>query len=119
AVLRGHSLSRCNTLPFYAANFVLMEYGTGAIFGCPGHDERDFEFARKYGLGITPVVLPPGADHASFTLRDKPYTDDGTIFNSGFLDGLDVAAAKRRAIEALEAKGQGTGVVNWRLRDWG
>ena len=84
-----------------------MEYGTGAIFGCPGHDQRDFEFARKYGLGVTPVVLPPGADPASFALGDKAYTDDGTIFNSGFLDGLDVAAAKRRAIEALEAKGQG------------
>ena len=107
------------TFPVWIANFVLMEYGTGAIFGCPGHDERDFEFASKYGLAITPVVLPPGADAASFALGDAAYTGDGTIFNSGFLDGLDVPAAKRRAIEALEAKGQGTGVVNWRLRDWG
>jgi leucyl-tRNA synthetase len=107
------------TFPVWIANFVLMEYGTGAIFGCPGHDERDFEFASKYGLTIKPVVLPPGADPASFSLDGKAYVDDGTIFNSGFLDGLDVAAAKRKAIDALEAKGQGTGVVNWRLRDWG
>ncbi|MBR0644387.1 leucine--tRNA ligase [Plastoroseomonas hellenica] len=107
------------TFPVWIANFVLMEYGTGAIFGCPGHDERDFEFARKYGLAITPVVLPPGADAASFTLGDHAYTGDGTAINSGFLDGLDVKAAKRAAIEALEAKGIGQGVVNWRLRDWG
>ncbi|WP_205963600.1 leucine--tRNA ligase [Roseicella aquatilis] len=115
----AHPFIEGATFPVWIANFVLMEYGTGAIFGCPGHDERDFEFASKYGLAITPVVLPPGADPASFTLDGAAYTDDGTIFNSGFLDGLDVAAAKRRAIEALEAKGQGTGVVNWRLRDWG
>lgn len=107
------------TFPVWIANFVLMEYGTGAIFGCPGHDERDFEFARKYGLPITPVVLPPGADAASFTLGDHAYTGDGTAINSGFLDGLDVKAAKRAAIEALEARGIGQGVVNWRLRDWG
>ncbi len=105
--------------PVWIANFVLMEYGTGAIFGCPGHDERDFEFATKYALPILPVVLPPGADPATFTLDGKAYTDDGTAFNSGFLDGLAVAQAKRGAIEELEKRGQGTGVVNWRLRDWG
>ena len=115
----AHPFIEGATFPVWIANFVLMEYGTGAIFGCPGHDERDFEFATTYGLGITPVVLPPGADPASFALGGKAYTDDGTIFHSGFLDGLDVPAAKRRAIEALEQKGQGTGVVNWRLRDWG
>ena len=107
------------TFPVWIANFVLMEYGTGAIFGCPGHDERDFEFARKYALPILPVVLPPGANAADFALGDEAFTGDGTIFNSGFLDGLAVPAAKRRAIEALEKAGQGTGVVNWRLRDWG
>jgi leucyl-tRNA synthetase len=105
--------------PVWIANFVLMEYGTGAIFGCPGHDERDFEFARKYGLTIKPVVLPPGAEPASFALGDAPFTEDGTIFNSDFLDGLAVPAAKRAAIARLEESGQGTGVVNWRLRDWG
>ncbi|MBC4014137.1 leucine--tRNA ligase [Siccirubricoccus deserti] len=115
----AHPFIEGASYPVWIANFVLMEYGTGAIFGCPGHDERDFEFASKYGLEIIPVVLPPGADPASFTLGDAPYTDDGTAFNSGFLDGLNVAAAKRAAIEKLEATGQGTGVVNWRLRDWG
>ncbi|NOG70077.1 leucine--tRNA ligase [Roseicella sp. DB1501] len=115
----AHPFIEGASFPVWIANFVLMEYGTGAIFGCPGHDERDFEFARKFGLPITPVVLPPGADAASFALGDAAYVGEGSIINSGFLDGLEVAAAKRRAIEALEAKGQGTGVVNWRLRDWG
>jgi leucyl-tRNA synthetase len=105
--------------PVWIANFVLMEYGTGAIFGCPAHDQRDLDFARKYGLSVTPVVLPRGADPATFSIGDEAFTEDGTAFNSGFLDGLGVAAAKRRAIEELERLGAGTGVVNWRLRDWG
>ncbi|NMJ40986.1 leucine--tRNA ligase [Roseomonas sp. JC162] len=105
--------------PVWIANFVLMEYGTGAIFGCPAHDQRDLDFARKYGLSVTPVVLPKGADPATFAVGNEAFTDDGTAFNSGFLDGLDVAASKRRAIEELERLGAGTGVVNWRLRDWG
>ena len=107
------------TFPIWIANFVLMEYGTGAIFGCPGHDQRDIEFARKYGLPVTPVVLPPGETAATFALEDVAYTGPGSIFNSGFLDGLDVDAAKRAAIAALETKATGRGVVNWRLRDWG
>jgi leucyl-tRNA synthetase len=107
------------SFPVWIANFVLMEYGTGAIFGCPAHDERDFEFATKYALPILPVVLPQGADPATFALDGTAYTGDGTIFNSSFLDGLTVPAAKRRAIEELERSGQGQGVVNWRLRDWG
>ena len=105
--------------PVWIANFVLMEYGTGAIFGCPGHDQRDMDFARKYGLGVTPVVLPPNADPATFTLGKDAYVGPGTIFNSGFLDGLDVAAAKRAAIDALQQQGVGKGLTNWRLRDWG
>ena len=115
----AHPFLPGQTFPVWIANFVLMEYGTGAIFGCPGHDERDFEFATKYGLEIKPVVLPPGASAANFSLDGAAYTDDGTIFNSDFLDGKPVPAAKRAAIETLEAQGQGTGVVNWRLRDWG
>jgi leucyl-tRNA synthetase len=96
-----------------------MEYGTGAIFGCPGHDQRDMDFARKYGLDVIPVVLPPGADAATFSLGKDAYVGPGTAFNSGFLDGLDVDAAKRAAIERLESQGVGKGVTNWRLRDWG
>ncbi|KCZ47120.1 MULTISPECIES: leucine--tRNA ligase [unclassified Hyphomonas] len=107
------------TLPVWVANFVLMGYGTGAIFGCPAHDQRDIEFARKFGLNVTPVVLPPGADRASFTVDDEAYTGPGSIFNSAFLDGLGIEDAKRTAIERIEGMGLGAGTVNYRLRDWG
>ena len=107
------------SFPVWIANFVLMEYGTGAIFGCPAHDQRDLDFARKYGLQVTPVVLPPGEDAASFSVADAAYTGPGTIFNSGFLDGLEIDAAKRAAIDRLQVDDAGEGVVNWRLRDWG
>ncbi len=107
------------TFPVWIANFVLMEYGTGAIFGCPAHDQRDLDFARKYRLPVRPVVLPPGAEAASFAIGDEAYDGPGAVFNSGFLDGLAADAAKRAAIEALAQGGHGEGVVNWRLRDWG
>ncbi len=107
------------TFPVWIANFVLMEYGTGAIFGCPAHDQRDLDFARKYGLHVTPVVLPVAGDPASFAVGNEAYVGAGTIFNSGFLDGLEVDAAKRSIIAELEKRRIGTGVVNWRLRDWG
>ena len=106
-------------LPVYVANFVLMEYGTGAIFGCPAHDQRDLEFARKYGRPVVPVVLPPGADPERFAIGDEAYVGDGRLINSGFLNGLDVASAKRRVIEHIEAEGLGRGEVTFRLRDWG
>ena len=106
-------------LPVYIANFVLMEYGSGAIFGCPAHDQRDLDFARKYGLKVTPVVLPPDADPATFAIGDEAYTGDGTAFNSDFLDGLGVAEAKRAAIDRLAAQGDGEGTIQYRLRDWG
>ncbi len=104
--------------PVWIANFVLMEYGTGALFGCPGHDQRDHDFSSKYGLPILPVVRPRDAG-ADFSVAKAPFTDDGVLFNSRFLDGLDVSAAKRRVIAELETQAQGQGVVNWRLRDWG
>ena len=93
------------------ANFVLMDYGTGAIFGCPAHDQRDLDFARKYGLPVQPVVLPPGADPARFAVGDEAYVGPGArSFNSGFLDGLDGdAEAKRRRSQRLEAIGAGEG----------
>ncbi|MGH6900499.1 MAG: leucine--tRNA ligase [Geminicoccaceae bacterium] len=106
-------------LPIYVANFVLMDYGTGAIFGCPAHDQRDLEFARKYRRPVLPVVLPAGEDQESFAIGDEAYVGDGRLINSAFLDGLDVAAAKRRVIEELERLGVGAGEVTWRLRDWG
>jgi len=108
------------TFPVWIANFVLMEYGTGAIFGCPAHDQRDLDFARKYGLSVPPVVLPPGADPASFAIGDEAYVGPGVSFHSGFLDGLAAPdEAKAAAIGELERLGVGAGVVNWRLRDWG
>ncbi len=106
-------------LPVYVANFVLSEYGTGAIFGCPAHDQRDLDFARRYGRPVLPVVLPPGQDPASFEIAGEAYVGDGLLFNSGFLDGLDVEAGKARAIEELEHLGVGEGRVSYRLRDWG
>ena len=107
------------TYPVWIANFVLMEYGTGAIFGCPAHDQRDLDFARKYHLPVPPVVLPPGADPATFTIGKEAYVGPGVAFHSEFLNGLDVDAAKRAAIDALAGKGMGEAVTNWRLRDWG
>ncbi|HAJ46822.1 MAG TPA: leucine--tRNA ligase [Alphaproteobacteria bacterium] len=107
------------TLPVYIANFVLMEYGTGAIFGCPAHDQRDLEFARKYGLPVKPVVLPPGADPNAFDIGADAYSEDGTLFRSQFLDGLTVENAKRAAIEKLQALGVGQRQITYRLRDWG
>ncbi len=106
-------------LPIYVANFILMGYGTGAIFGCPAHDQRDLDFARKYSLPVLPVVLPDGADAKSFTIADEPYLGPGRIANSDFLDGLDVEAAKSVVAERMSALGKGERRTNYRLRDWG
>ncbi|HEY9217924.1 MAG TPA: leucine--tRNA ligase [Phenylobacterium sp.] len=106
-------------LPVWIANFILMDYGTGAIFACPAHDQRDLDFARKYALPVKPVVLPPGEDPATFDVDDEAYTGPGSIFNSAFLDGLDVETAKRAAIGRIEAAGRGQGTTVYRLRDWG
>jgi leucyl-tRNA synthetase len=106
-------------LPVWIANFILMDYGTGAIFACPAHDQRDLDFSRKYGLPVKEVVLPPGADPETFRVGDEAYVGPGTIFHSGFLDGLDVEAAKERAIQRIEELGLGQGAVIYRLRDWG
>lgn len=106
-------------LPVYIANFVLMEYGTGAIFGCPAHDQRDLDFARKYDLPVLPVVLPPEADPSTYTITDEAYVGEGTAYNSAFLDGLAVEAAKTAAIERLQELAHGEGAIQYRLRDWG
>lgn len=114
-----HPFVEGKTLPVYIANFVLMDYGTGAVFGCPAHDQRDLDFARKYDLPVTPVVLPEGADPATFNVGDEAYVETGRLFNSEFLNGLDVDAAKDAAIAKLEELGLGKGVTQYRLRDWG
>ena len=121
-----HPFKDGETLPVYVANFVLMDYGTGAIFACPAHDQRDIDFARKYNLPVLPVVAPKGlqADElvdfiADLGQSDTAYSGDGVAVNSGFLDGLPVKEAKSAAIEKLEALKSGEGTVNYRLRDWG
>jgi leucyl-tRNA synthetase len=106
-------------LPVWIANFILMDYGTGAIFACPAHDQRDLDFCRKYGLPVKPVVLPPGEDPAAFQVGDEAYTGPGVIYHSRFLDGLDIEAAKSDAIARIEAQGDGEGATVFRLRDWG
>ena len=116
-----HPFDSSWTLPVYVANFVLMDYGSGAIFGCPAHDQRDLDFATKYGLGHTQVVEPAEgkAEALAGLAAGTAYGGDGRMINSGFLDGLDVEAAKAEAIARIEAMGLGTRTVNFRLRDWG
>jgi leucyl-tRNA synthetase len=104
-------------LPVYVANFVLMGYGTGAIFGCPAHDQRDLDFARKYHLPVVPVVVPENADTKSFAIGNEAYVGPGKLANSRFLDGLDVDAAKNEVATRLESQGAQR-TVNYRLRDW-
>jgi leucyl-tRNA synthetase len=111
-------------LPVYVANFVLMEYGTGAIFGCPAHDQRDLDFVNKYGLGNTPVVCPEGQDPKSFVITDTAYDGDGRMINSRFLDGMTIEQAKEEVARRLEKEMRGGAPVgerqvNFRLRDWG
>ncbi|MCW4462386.1 leucine--tRNA ligase [Sphingomonas sp. BT-65] len=105
-------------LPVYIANFVLMDYGTGAVFGVPAHDQRDFEFATKYGLPIRRVVSDGDKTAPEFG-DSEAYSGPGTLVNSHFLDGMDVPDAKREVITCAEAGGWGTGTTVWRLRDWG
>jgi leucyl-tRNA synthetase len=119
-----HPFDPAWTLPVYVANFVLMEYGTGAIFGCPAHDQRDLDFVNKYGLGNTPVVCPPGQDPKSFVITDTAYDGDGRMINSRFLDGMTIAEAKEEVARRLEKESAGNRPVaqrqiNFRLRDWG
>ena len=111
-------------LPVYVANFVLMEYGTGAIFGCPAHDQRDLDFVNKYGLGNTPVVCPEGQDPKSFVITDTAYDGEGRMINSRFLDGMTIEQAKEEVAKRLETEVRGNAPVgerkvNFRLRDWG
>jgi len=118
-LLVRHPFDADRFVPLYIANFVLMDYGTGAIFGCPAHDQRDLDFARKYGLDVIPVVAPPDADPADFSVEDEAFVEDGVLINSRFLDRLDVPAAKKRMAEQLEKDGTGEAATVYRLRDWG
>ncbi|MCI0467657.1 MAG: leucine--tRNA ligase [Beijerinckiaceae bacterium] len=111
-------------LPVYAANFVLMEYGTGAIFGCPAHDQRDLDFVSIYGLGNTVVVCPPDENPETFKITKTAYDGDGLLINSRFLNGMTPEAAKEEVARRLESKSLGNRPqarreINYRLRDWG
>jgi leucyl-tRNA synthetase len=119
-----HPLDPSWELPVYVANFVLMEYGTGAIFGCPSGDQRDLDFARKYDLPVVPVVMPRDGDAASFVIGDTAYDGDGVMIHSRDLDGLSTeeafeAVANRLSSQMLRGAPQGERKVNFRLRDWG
>ncbi len=123
-VRAAHPFDKNWQLPVYVANFILMDYGTGAIFGCPSGDQRDMDFARRYDLPIVPVILPPGEAAETFDLKGKAYVEDGTMINSRFLDGLTTKAAFEEIASRLEKqkladRPQGTRKVNFRLRDWG
>ena len=111
-----HPFDSSIELPVYIANFILMDYGTGAIFGCPAHDQRDLDFARKYGLDVTAVVSPDGED---FNVEHEAFTDPGILINSDFMNGMDIEAAKNAAIKRIEAADMGQGKTVFRLRDWG
>ena len=102
-------------IPVYIANFILMGYGTGAVFGCPAHDQRDFEFAKKYKLEIVQVVSKTKSGHK----LNEAYTEDGLMINSEFLDGLSTQEAQIKIISDLKNKGAGREAIKYKLRDWG
>ena len=118
-----HPFDESWTLPVHVANFVLMDYGTGAIFGCPSGDQRDLDFANKYGLPVVPVVMPADHDAASFQITEEAYVGDGVMINSRFLDGMTPAqafeeVARRLEQTDLEGAPQAARKVQFRLRDW-
>ena len=106
-------------LPVYIANFVMMDYGTGAVFGCPAHDQRDLDFANKYKLKVLPVVKPKNIEAKKFIIKDKAFVDDGILFNSDFLNNLTVSEAIKKVIEIIEEKKIGEKKISFRLKDWG
>jgi leucyl-tRNA synthetase len=112
-----HPLDASIRLPVFVANFVLMDYGTGALFGCPGHDQRDLDFARKYQLPVIRVVAEEGEEKAP--IHDEAYTGPGRMVNSRWLDGMSADEARAAVIARAEAEGWGEGVTQYRLRDWG
>ena len=115
-LMAEHPFLREKKIPIYIANFILMDYGTGAIFGCPAHDQRDFDFAKKYKLEIISVVKP---ENTNETAKDRAYTGDGKIINSSFLDNLEIPQAKEKILSEIEKKGIGKKRITYRLKDWG
>ncbi len=114
-----HPFKKDIKLPIFIANFVLMDYGTGAIFGCPAHDQRDLDFAKKYKLNVLPVVRPKDSNPEKFKIDNEAYTENGILFNSDFLNNLTVDKAINKAIEVITKKKLGERKITFRLKDWG
>ena len=114
----AHPFIEKKQIPIFVANFVLMDYGTGAIFGCPAHDQRDLDFARKYNLEIIEVVTDDIKKSKNFKKINEAYTSNGKLVNSEFLNGLDVESAKKKIIEIVEKKKIGKKKITFRLKDW-
>ena len=114
-----HPFIENKKIPVFAANFVLMDYGTGAVFGCPAHDQRDLDFAKKYNLEITEVVAENTKLRKKFSELNEAYTSDGVMINSDFLNGLNIASAQKKIIESIEEKQIGQKKITFRLKDWG
>ena len=115
----NHPFKKDTFLPIYVANFILMDYGTGAIYGCPAHDQRDLDFANKYNLDVIPVICPQGKNENNFSVSDTAYIEDGKLINSDFLNGKSIEEAKSTIINEVEKMGIGSAKINYRLRDWG
>ena len=115
----NHPFIKGKKIPIFAANFVLMDYGTGAIFGCPAHDDRDLDFAKKYNLEIIEVVSEQINENGKFKKINEAYTSDGILVNSDFLNGLNIESAKSKIIDAIENKKIGKKKISYRLKDWG
>ncbi len=115
----NHPFIEGKKLPIFVANFVLKEYGLGAIFGCPAHDQRDLDFAREYNLDVIPVVKPTNISENNFKITTEAFTDDGIMINSPSINGLSINDAKDKIIENIEKKKIGRRKVNFKLRDWG
>ena len=114
-----HPFKKDTYLPIYVANFILMEYGSGAIYGCPAHDQRDLDFANKYKISVIPVIKPSHVDEENYIISNEAYTKDGVLMNSDFLNDLDIKAAQKLVIDKIEQGGFGERKINFRLRDWG
>jgi leucyl-tRNA synthetase len=112
-----HPFIKDKNMPIFVSNFILMDYGTGAIYGCPAHDQRDLDFALKYKLEVLPVVSPNKSENIK--IKDEAYVDDGFIINSDFLNDLSVSEAKRKIIKIIEDKKLGNSKTIYRLKDWG
>jgi leucyl-tRNA synthetase len=118
-IVAAHPFRSATKLPIYVANFILMDYGTGAIFGCPAHDQRDLDFARKYRLKVKAVVVPEGVDPAAFKIGSEAYTGPGRLANSSFINGMSVEDAKEEVGARLGKRDMAEKKVSFRLRDWG